>query len=178
MTILYPQQALHDLKDSTIFLDTNVFSIGARCQPLIDMLVTLKADHGCSLTTIPSVLFEFTNGSSDLQIFNQRRELMSAIVDSVNPARYINNIDDFSVVMAKINGQNRSYTDFLLAAALYSYRHAKVYLLTTDLRALPKFFDRVSIIMAEEKSGDVKNFGIYSFNEESYLKAARSIIRA
>lgn len=176
MMILYPPQTLPTLKDSTIFLDTNVFSVGTRCEPLIEFLVALKRDSQCALTTIPSVVFEFTNGSSELKIFNERREFISAIVDSINPAKYINDIDDFSVVMAKVNAQNKSYTDFLLAASLYHYRHAKVYFLTTDLKALPSFFDREFVITVEEKSNEIRNFGLYSFNEAHYIKSAQSVI--
>jgi hypothetical protein len=47
--------------------------------------------------------------------------------------------------MAKINAQNKAYTDFLLAACLCHYKHASVYLLTADLRALPCFFDRTHV---------------------------------
>lgn len=93
-------------------------------------------------------------------------------------ARGSDNITDFSVVMAKINAANKSYTDFLLASCLYQYRHVKVYLLTSDLKALPNFFTRVHIITTtEDKSGEVKNFALYRFDEDAYTKAAASITR-
>lgn len=175
--ILSPPHFLQDLNKSTIFLDTNVFSVASRNKDLLELLVDLKNEADCALTTIPSVLFEVTNGSNNLEIYNERAEFVISLVTMVNPMQFINNLSDFSVIMAKINAANKSYTDFLLAACLYNYRHAKVHLLTSDLRALPSFFQREHIITVEEKSGDVKNFGLYTFDEAAYTKAATNIIK-
>jgi hypothetical protein len=174
---LYPSQLLQDLNQATIFLDTNVFSVATKSKDFLDLLVDLKNDASCALTTIPSVVFEVTNGSSTLEIYNERTEFISSLVDAINPMKFIDNIADFSVVMAKINANNKSYTDFLLSSCLYQYRHVKVSLLTTDLRALPPFFERAHIITTEETSGDVKNFGLYRFDEVAYTKAAANILK-
>lgn len=174
--ILYPPQLLQDLNRATLFLDTNVFSAAARNEEFLNLLVDLKNEAECALTTIPSVVFEVTNGSSTLEIYNERADFVSIIVGAVDPLHFLNTITDFSVVMAKINASNKAYTDFLLAACLYHYKHVKAFLVTKDLRALPTFFDRTHIITLDEKSGDVKNFGVYKFNEESYTKAASSIL--
>lgn len=174
---LYPPQLLQDLNQSTLFLDTNVFSIATRSKDFLEFLVDLKNEAGCSLTTIPSVVFEVTNGSSTLEIYNERAEFITSLVDYINPMSFLDKIADFSVVMAKINANNKSYTDFLLASCLYQYRHANVYLMTTDLRALPPFFERAQIVTTEEASGDIKNFAMYKFNEAAYTKAATNIIK-
>jgi hypothetical protein len=78
--------------------------------------------------------------------------------------------------MAKINGQNKSYTDFLLAACLYHYRHTKIALLTTDMKALPSFYPRSHVITVElDKSKEIKNLGIYGFDSEGYAQAAKKL---
>lgn len=165
MTILHHPQFLQELDKSTVFLDTNVFSTASRNQDFLGLLVDLKNEADCALTTIPSVLFEVTNGSTTLEVYNERTEFVTSLVDAINPMKFMNDLSDFSVIMSKINAANKSYTDFLLAACLYNYRHAKVYLITSDLRALPVFFPRKHIITVEERSGNVKDFGVYIFDE-------------
>ena len=163
------------LYNSTILLDTNVFSVAAKSNDFASFLTELKNDANCSYATIPSVVFEVTNGSSTLEVYNQRAEYINFLVDTVLPMKFLDKIMDFTVLMAKINANNKSFTDFQLAACLYQYKHTPIYLMTTDLRALPAFFDRKFIVTAEENSNDVKNFGIYSFNEENYIKALKKI---
>lgn len=174
---LYPSQLLQQLDRATIFLDTNVFSTATRSKTFVDLLVDLKNEASCALTTIPSVVFEVNNGSSTLEIYNERAEFIASLVDAINPMTFIDKISDFSVVMAKINANNKSYTDFLLAACLYQYRHAKVFLMTSDLRALPSFYERTHIVTTEETNGGIKNFALYKFNETAYVNAAANIIK-
>lgn len=175
--ILYQPKLPQDLNKATLFLDTNVFSVAARSKSFLDFLIYLKSESGCAYTTIPSVLFEVTNGSSTLEVYNERAKFLDSLVESINPVSFINRIAEFSVIMAKLNANNKSYTDFLLASCLYHYRHANVYLMTTDLKALPSFFERTHLVTAEENSGEVKNFGIYTFDEQAYVKAAAKTLR-
>jgi hypothetical protein len=165
------------LSNSTVFLDTNVFSTASKSKDFAEFIVELKNEATCAYATIPSVVFEVTNGSSNLGVYNERSSYINSTVDNVLQTSFIDRIPDFCVLMAKINGGNKSYTDFLLAACLYQYKHSKVYLMTTDLKAFPAFFERESIITTEQNSGDVINFGIYSFNETSYVKALKGASR-
>lgn len=159
------------LHNHTLFLDTNVFSTATRSKDFADFLVELKNEAACAFATIPSVVFEVTNGSSTLAIYNERAEYINLITDSVVPTNFIDRIQDFSVLMAKLNAGNKSYTDFLLAACLYQWRHMETYLITTDLKAFPSFFDRDFLITVEQDSGDVINFGLYRLNEDKYVRA-------
>ena len=84
---------------------------------------------------------------------------------------FLNTISDFYVVMAKINEQNKAYTDFQLAACLYNYKHTDVALLTADLKAFPSFYPRTHIL-AVEHGREIKNFGIYQFDIKGYVTAA------
>lgn len=176
---LYPPQLLHDLEGATLFLDTNVFSIGIRSRGLIELLAALRNQANCAFTTIPSVLFEFVRGSNSVEVYNENIEFFNSLVSYVNPASFLNNISDFSIVMAKVNAKNKSYTDFLLAACLYNYRRSgKVYLLTTDINAFPSFFERTDIVtVTEDKSAEIRNFGIFKFNTDSYVQAVEQVLR-
>ena len=175
---LYPPQILHDLNSHHIFLDTGVFITASKSESFVDFLVKLKNDANCSLTTIPSVVFEFTNGSESLEKYNARTESLNSLVDSVNPVTFLNNIQDFYVVMAKINDQNKSYTDFLLAACLYNYRRSKIALLTTDLKAFPSFYPRTHVVTVEQdRTKAIINLAIYKFDGKGYASAAERALR-
>lgn len=174
MTI-YPPQIHQQLKDYHLFLDTNAFIYASKSQSFFDFLFSLKTDGNCAFTTIPSVLFEFTNGSETATKYTERTEFLTSLVGSINPVSFLNNIADFYVVMAKVNYKNNSYTDFLLAACLYQYRRTKVALITTDLKAFPAFFKRTHIISTEH-TNEVVNFGVFEFDTAGYAKAAQKAL--
>lgn len=168
-----------ELSRSSIFVDTNVLVVCSRSTELRNFVSSLRNESNCSFESIPSVLFEFVRGSNSLQAYNENTDFYNEIVSRTHPTKIFENTPDFSVVMAKVNSQNKSYTDFLLAAALYHYKNSgDVYLLTTDTRAFPSFFEMPHLItVCEDKSGEIRNFGFIKFNETSYAKAAKSIIK-
>lgn len=164
---------------ASIFIDTNVLVVCSRSSELRELISTLRNNSNCSFENIPSVLFEFVRGSNSLQAYNENADFYNEIVTRTHPTKLFEDTPDFAVVMAKINSQNKSYTDFLLAAALYHYRNSgDVYLLTTDTRAFPSFFEMPYLVtVCEDKSGEIRNFGFIRFNEAAYAKAAKSIIK-
>ena len=175
MTI-YPPRILQELKDFHLFLDTNVFIYASKNKDFFDFLISLKVDGNCTFTTIPSVLFEFTQGANTTQIYNERTDFVTSLVDAINPVAFINTIQDFYIIMAKLNARNKSYTDFLLAACIYHYSHSPVALMTTDLKAFPAFFPRTHLITTEHRH-DVINFGIYQFDTGGYANAAEKALQ-
>lgn len=177
MMTLYPQQILNDLKDHFIFLDTGVFITAPKSKSFVELLVKLRNEANCSFSTIPSVLFEYTNGSETLDRYNKKATFLKSLVDNIDPLTFLNNIPDFYVVMAKINDQNKSQTDFLLAACLYNYRHAKVALLSGDLKAYPAFFPRTHVITVEQDGTKaIRNLAVYKFDGAGYAQAAQSAL--
>jgi|GEM_PF-6918014 len=161
-------------QNATILLDTNVFSTAARSIDFSTFLSELKAKTGVSFATVQAVLFETTQGSSTIEIYNQRAGFVSLFIDTMLPTQFIEKIPDFSVFMAKVNALNKSFTDFQLAACLYYYRHTNIYFLSSDQKALPTFFDRPYIMTAVQNKGGLVNFGVYTFNEANYAKALKS----
>ena len=177
--LLHPPQLISDLVNSTLFLDTNVFVVGSRSEELLELLAKLRNDARCDFTSIPSVLFEFVRGSQTISDYNENVEFYNEIVSHTQPEKIFSDAD-FSVVMAKVNAKNKSYTDFLLAAALYSYRNSgNVYLLSTDIKMFPEFFDMTHLItVCEDRSHEIRNFGVFKFNSTNYAKAAKNIIES
>ncbi|HTE22775.1 MAG TPA: type II toxin-antitoxin system VapC family toxin [Candidatus Limnocylindria bacterium] len=171
MTTLYPPLIRQELKDYHIFLDTNVFIYASKNESFFNFLVDLNNQADCAFTTIPSVLFEYTRGSNSATEYAKRTDFLKNMVESVNSMNFLNSIPDFHIVMAKADSNNKSYTDFLLAACLYQYRHVKVGLLTTDLKACPSFFPRSHLVTVEH-TNEVVNFGVYQLNPEAYSQAA------
>lgn len=176
MTTIYQPEILADLKDHYLFLDTGIFIAASKTTSLAEFLVKLKNEAGCSFTTIPQVLFEFTNGSDSLDSYNKKAGFLKSIVDNIDPLTFLNNIPDFYVVMAKYNAQNDSQTDFTLAACLYNYhRGVKVGLLSSDLKAYPTFIQRSHILTVEQddRSKTIKNLVVYKFDRNAYARAAQ-----
>lgn len=174
MTV-YSPRIQQELNSCHIFLDTNVFIYASKNKSFFDFLVSLKNEANCSFTTIPSVVFEFTNGSDSVDKYNERVDFINSLVDAVSPVSFLNTIADFYIVMAKVNDQNKAYTDFLLAASLYNYRRSKTALLTADLKAFPSFYTRTHIL-AVEHGKEIKNFGVYQFDSAGYAQAAANIL--
>lgn len=175
---LYPSDLFTRLTKSTLLLDTNVFSVASRSEDFSGFLTELKNKSDSAYATIPNVVFEVTLGSSTIEVYNQRADLIKLIVDSVLPVDFIDKIPEFNVIMAKLNASNRSFTDFQLAACLYKFKHSDIRLMTTDLKAFPPFFEREFLVTTEQNSGDVVNFGIFKLNEASYLKAINATLKA
>lgn len=174
MTV-YPPQLLQELDSHHVFLDTGAFIYAAKNQSFFELVTSLKDKAHCGLATIPSVLFEFTRSPQTLEEYNERVAFVKTIIDRIDPMHFLEKIPDFYAVMAKLNGGNKAYTDFLLAACLYNYRHSKTALLTTDLQAYPDFFPRTHIIAVEQKS-EIRNFGVYQFDPTGYAVAASKVL--
>ena len=173
--IIFPPQIYSELTDYFLFLDTNVFIHASKNKDFFDFLVKFNIDHGCTLFIIPSALFEFTQGSATAKDYQERTDFVVSLC-KIDGARFISDISDFQVVMSKVNGKNKSYTDFLLAAAVYQYRRLNnVALLTTDINMFPSFFNRSHIITVD-RTKELVNFGVYQFENDSYIKAARAAL--
>ena len=174
--VLTPQNLTSRLEHQTLFLDTNVFSVAYRYSELVDFLDDLR-NHDCALVTIPSVEFEVTRGSSSLTIFNARAKALKKLITYIDPMLFIDDVDDFSVVMANLQKPEKSqYTDFLLAACLYQFRTSKPRLMTSDIASMPpSIFDR-EFVVTSENHNEIINYGIFSLNDANYEKAAAALL--
>lgn len=168
------------LSNSNIFIDTNVFSAAFRDEEFFNWLFDIRGE-GRSLLTIESVLFEVTKGSTDLDTYNGRREVVQGLVDKIVPLEnWMNSIDEFTLVMAKQPKPTKEYTDFLLAACLYKYGDNIItnYLLTSDQKALPVSLFKREAVVTLANDTQITNFCLYSFNSIAFIKAAEKILQA
>jgi predicted nucleic acid-binding protein len=175
VTTIYSPTITSDLKSHTLFLDTNVFIFASKNKSFFDFLVELKNKGDCAFATIQPVIFEYTRGIESAKAYNERIEFVNSVVDWVNPMKFLEDIEDFHVLMAKVNSGNKSYTDFLLAACLYQYGNRNTALLTADLKALPSFYERSHIITVEH-GNELKNFGVYRMEMSGYFAALASAL--
>jgi hypothetical protein len=171
---LYPPEIFDDLRGYCLFMDTGAFNAAARSESFARLLLKLRRNADCTFSTVPLVRFEFTRGSSTLEVYNKRVTMLKDLVDYIDPMRFLDSIPDFDVVMAKINDQNKSQTDFMLAACLYNYGHSKTALITGDFKAYPSFIPRSHVITIEQdKSKAITNLGVYQFDRAGYAQAAQ-----
>lgn len=126
MKILHDSTLVSSLKNSDLFLDTNVF-IGALFpkSPVAKLLKDLSL-NGCTFLSIQSVLFEFTRGGGTIENFGKRLKFITEdLKTAIYPIeRNLDKLEDLIVVLQRIKS-DASYTDFLLTACLYKFPYAK-----------------------------------------------------
>lgn len=179
-TAILPSTGLISLlTGKIIFLDTNVFVGALLSDDLALLLADLRSSQQSQVLTISSAVYEFTRGSKTLEEFNDKREFVNGLTDRViSVGRLLENPknDVFSLVMSRmVSSKDSDYTDFLLATCLYQYsRLEKVYLITSDLRSMPRdIFDVVGSITCSDKEA-LRHYVVYCLNETNFSAAIRS----
>lgn len=179
-TILPSTGLISLLQNKTIFLDANVF-IGALCSDsFVIQLVELREKNDAEFLTISSAVYEFTRNSKSLAEFNDKRNFVNDLVNrviSVGPLLENPQNDVFSLVMSKlVSGKDSDYTDFLLATCLYQYSKLDdVYLLTSDLRSMPRdIFDVRGSITSVDKQL-MRHYVVYSLNKKNFASLVETI---
>jgi len=176
MKILTSDKLLEDLKNTTLFLDTNTLIAAMHYDDIFGKLLLELKSNGCALMIIPSVYFEFTRGVDSIESYNKRTDFIEAIVGKgIYPIeRHLDDMEDFIVVSQHISG-SISYTDFLLLACLYKFPGA--YLMTENYKHVSSsIFDRKHVITIDTGK-DIRNHGVYNLSAEKYSKAATKILK-
>jgi hypothetical protein len=177
--IVVSQNLTEVTNGSYILLDTNVLSECVRSKELYDQLIGL-IQNNTSFYTINLVLLETLHGHSTTKEFKDKRDFVESICKIVDPLRQIppKRLLSYSVVCTNNNYKNPSQVDFLLSAILYNYsiNGSKCYVLTADKKAMPTFYDIVSVVtIAREKS--VTNYVLYAINLDNFDKAAKNVLK-
>ncbi len=176
MKILHDSTLVDNLKNSYLFLDTNVF-VGALFPnlPIYEFLKKLSSSE-CTFLSIQSVLFEFTRGGGTIENFHNRAKFITEdLKTTIYPIeRELDNLEDLIVVLQRIKA-DASYTDFLLTACLYKFPNA--FLLTENHKDFPtEILDRKYLITIDADK-EIRNYAIYQFSVEKYAKAAENILK-
>jgi hypothetical protein len=177
MKIWYGSGLLAELQDKYLFLDTTALIVAISFEKEFSKLFEEIKLVKCEFLTIPSVVFEFTRGSTSLKQFNERVEFIDKTLGvSVYPIeKHLDKLEDLIVILQRISG-GISYTDFLLCACLYKFK--KSYLLTENHKDFPtEVLDRKSIITIDTGGRQVRNTAIYQFSKRKFDKVAESILK-
>lgn len=170
MKILHTPSLVPDLKNCDIFLDTNAL-IGFFNKSDFRELFSKTS---CGLITIPSVVFEFTRGSQDIDTFNLRTKFIDEICTVYQIEKHLDEFHELIVVLQRLRG-SISYTDFLLSACLYKFPGAL--LLTENHRHFPtEILDRKYLITLETDS-EIRNYGLYKISLTKFNKAGDNILK-
>lgn len=161
--ILYSPDSIAKLKDGFLILDSTALIDATRNGDFLELLNSYSS-NGCSLVTIPPVIYEFNRGARDIRqkekfdriVSDLGIEVMRGIDEQALDSKYA----DF-ILRLQNSAPKASYTDSLLCFFLYSYRHANVRLLTQNYRDIPlDFFEREYIITYEQKT-EIRTHAIY-----------------
>jgi len=173
--ILHIQNLTSVIKGQYLFFDTSSLIAIINHPDLFEKLIADLLHSGCTFSTIPSVVFEFTRSDS-LDTYDKRIRFIKTMGISVYPIeRHLNQFDAAKLVFQKINPR-MSYTDFLLYLSLYKFSTA--YLITENHKDfLTSILDRKFIISIDTDIDMIRNLGFYQLSDEKYQKAAQSILR-
>jgi hypothetical protein len=178
MTILHNPKLLSDLRDKYLFLDTNTFIAASKYKDYIGKLLLDLKNNGCTLITIPSVLFEFVRNTQSVADFNSNAKYLHSLATIYPIERHLD-VDElrvFMIVQQRVNPKIK-YTDFLLSACLYKFRYSGSCLMTEDKEDFSlDILDRKFIITFDTDK-DIRNHSIYAFSQAKFNKAAERILK-
>lgn len=175
MSLLKGKRLKEQLRSSYLVLDTNIFIHALKHPEVKDFLFEIS-ESGCSIFTIPSVVFEVVRGSRNSEQFEEYTKFIHGLVDSIWPIeKFVDEHEEFILVNSTFNA-NMPYTDFLLALVLYHFRSQKCFIMTTDIADFKKdIFDRELVTYFNEDK--IVNIALFSLNMSKYRKASENILK-
>lgn len=169
MKLQYTSTLVSDLSCKYLLLDTTVLINASKSDEFLGLLSELYVS-GCSLITIPSVIYEFSRNANTITGFNERQEFVKALNITVLK-RTEDTFDKdqvFKIAYAKAfsarGDKGPSYTDALLCSVAYKFRSHAMLVMTANHRDMPiSIFDRVELITIDV-GGELRNEAIYSLS--------------
>ncbi|HSX53570.1 MAG TPA: hypothetical protein VLF90_04385 [Patescibacteria group bacterium] len=161
-------------------MDTTVFIDATKSDEFLKLLTSIS-EAGCGLTTIPSVVYEFSRNANNINGFNERLDFIKGLGVTV-----LNRIEEvlekeqvFKIAYAKSFSQNKdkgpSYTDALLCTVAYRYRASSLLIMSANHKDIPRsMFDRTELITMDI-GGELRNEAIYRLSPEKLNKAIIAI---
>jgi len=168
------------LSSAYLLLDTTVCINASKSDEFLG-LVSKLSGSGCSLMTIPSVVYEFTRNSNSIIGYNERQEFIKGLNVTV-----LNRVEEvlekeqvFKIAYAKAfsapNEKGPSYTDALLCTVAYKYRAHDMLLMTANHKDIPRsMFDRTELITIDV-GGNLRTEAIYKLSPNKLNKVIDSI---
>lgn len=172
MKLLFTSSLPTDLNNKYLLVDTTTLINASRSEDFLELLVNI-VEAGCSLVTIPSVVYEFTRGAQTLDQYNNQLEFIKTLGITVL-TRTEESLDAntrvfilaYNKLTSKPNQKGASYTDSLLCAMAYKYvsRGTGLLLMTSNHNDIPNaLFDREELITFDV-NGDLRTEAIYKLS--------------
>lgn len=180
MTLQHTPSLVADLSSSHLLLDTTVFIDASKSDEFLK-LITSISESGCGLTTLPSVVYEFSRNANTIHGFNERLDFIKALNVVV-----LNRIEEvlekeqvFKIAYAKSFAQSKekgpSYTDALLCTVAYKHRGSEMLIMSANHKDIPRsMFDRTELITIDI-GGELRNEAIYKLSPDRLNKAIQAI---
>ena len=172
--ILYAPDLMGKLSDATLLIDSTALIDATNQSIFMDFLIGIS-ESGCTMITVPSVLYEFKRGAKDLERANYFDEVIQGLgivpiskIENLalDPKNQVFTVMYNSMALGSRTERGPSYTDSLLCLAMYVYRHSKILLLTSNYKDVPlDLFSREDLIVYDTGK-DVRTAAIYSLSED------------
>ncbi|MDO8487017.1 MAG: hypothetical protein Q7S45_01880 [Candidatus Curtissbacteria bacterium] len=163
MQIVTPQGFFQTLKNSHLLLDTNVFIDAFHNPGEYGKFFNELKGNGVTLVTVNAVLIEFTKGSFELKIFEEKKKFLDEIIDAIIPLE--KGVFDNAIGLLKlygIEGKDISIVDLLLGGTLVKYGK-NIYLMTKDIKDFPANIYKLETHINVIKRKAIHVFGIYRY---------------
>jgi len=180
LKLLHTPTLATSLSGKYLLLDSTTFISASKSDEFLSLLSSLVA-RGCSLMTIPSVVYEFTRNANYITGYNERLEFIESLKVTVlqRVEEILEKEQAFKIAYAKAFSSRKekgpSYTDALLCTVAYKYRNNNMLLMTANHKDVPpSMFDRTELITIDIK-GDLRTEAIYSLSSTKLNKVIDSI---
>lgn len=171
-----------DLSDRSIFVDSTALIDAAKSDEFLNLLTEIAAS-GCTLYTIPSVVYEYTRTANTLSGYKERLQFIKELgIIVFNRIEELLEKDSRIFLVAYNNAfkdnKGPSYTDSLLCTMVYKHRASKPYLLTANHKDIPlSIFDRKELITIDIKS-QFQVEALYQFSENKFGRVLDKLEKA
>lgn len=162
MEIILPQDFLQITRNKHILIDTCMLIDAFGHNKEFGNFFNKLKDNDSTLITTSLVLNEFLKGSSTDEKFNNKKEFVLDIVESILPTVDVQEYIEILIRKYGIESKDLSEADLNLGGSLARYGK-NIFLLTRDLSDFPTtIFSRVSFLNVSFSKG-VFVYGLYSY---------------
>lgn len=175
MNLQYTPSLVNDLSGGYLLLDSTALINASKSDEFLELL-SGAVRNGCTLTTIPSVVYEFTRGSDSLEKYNQYLSFINGlgivvfnkIEETINDEMRVFSLAYNKAFAKRAEQKAPSYTDSLLCMTAYKYRTSHLKIMTANHKDIPlSLFNRTELITIDIR-GELRNEAIYEFSDEKF----------
>ena len=182
MKLQHTQTLAIDLSNRHVLIDSTALIHASESDEFLNLLTDIVSG-GCMLYTIPSVVYEYTRTADTPEKFKKRLEFIKELRITVLN-RIEESVEAHSIFLVAYNRaynkkeKGPSYTDSLLCAMAYKFKHMSILILSANHRDMPpSIFDRTELITIDI-GGNLFTEALYEFSEDKFANILGQIERA